>query len=124
MMIWIFSDTIVGSDILEQTLIYNNHIYQKNIHTVLLHPVRSELEEPIIDMNKSDSLLLSFDDLDGNFKNFYFTLIHCNADWTPSNLLESEYLEGSPKHLFTTTNPLLTPYKVIPIIMPLFRLKT
>ena len=48
-------------------------------------------------MNKSDSLLLSFDDLDGNFKNFYFTLIHCNADWTPSNLLESEYLEGFTK---------------------------
>ena len=93
----VFSDTIVGSDMLEQTLIYNNHIYQKNIHTVLLHPVRSELEEPIIDMNKSDSLLLSFDDLDGNFKNFYFTLIHCNADWTPSNLLESEYLEGFTK---------------------------
>ncbi len=93
----VLTDTAVETNKLEQKLIYNNHIYQKNIHTVLLHPIRSELEEPIIHINRTDSLLLSFDDLDGNFKNFYFTLIHCNADWTPSDLLESEYLEGFTK---------------------------
>lgn len=91
------ADTVVETNKLEQKLIYNNHIYRKNIHTVLLHPVRSELQEPIIHSNRSDSLLLSFDDLDGDFKNYYFTLIHCNADWTPSDLLESEYLEGFTK---------------------------
>ena len=66
----VLNDTAVETNKLEQKLIYNNHIYHKNIHTVLLHPVRSELEEPIIHTNRSDSLLLSFDDLDGNFKNF------------------------------------------------------
>lgn len=75
-------------------IVYNNHIYQSQIHTVLLHPYGFELGEPILDLQKTDSLLLSFDELDSDYKNYYYTLIHCNADWTPSDLLESEYLEG------------------------------
>ena len=75
-------------------IIYNNHIYQSQIHTVLVHPYGFELGEPILYLHKKDSLLLSFDELDSEFKNYYYTLIHCNADWTPSDLLESEYLEG------------------------------
>lgn len=75
-------------------LIYNNHIYDENIHTVLLHPFGFELGEPVIELYKNDSLLLSFDELDSEYKNYYFTLIHCNANWSPSDLLENEYLEG------------------------------
>lgn len=75
-------------------LVYNNHIYQKNIHTVLLHPFGFELGEPVLELYKNDSLLLSFDELDSEYKNYYFTLIHCNADWSPSDLLENEYLKG------------------------------
>ena len=74
-------------------LVYNNHIYQSQIHTVLLHPYGFELGEPILDLQKTDTLILSFDELDTDYKNYYYTLIHCNADWTPSDLLESEYLE-------------------------------
>ena len=49
---------------------------------------------PIIHLSFKDSLLLSFDDLSSDPQNYAYTLIHCNADWTPSDLMESEYLEG------------------------------
>ena len=49
---------------------------------------------PLIHLSFKDSLLLSFDDLIGDPQNYAYTLIHCNADWTPSDLMESEYLEG------------------------------
>ena len=63
-------------DIIEDNvteIIYNNHIYQTKIHTVLLHPFGFELGEPILDLNKQDSLLLAFDELDSDFKNYYYT---------------------------------------------------
>ena len=61
-------------------IVYNNHIYQSQIHTVLLHPYGFELGEPILDLQKTDTLILSFDELDTDYKNYYYTLIHCNAD--------------------------------------------
>ena len=89
-----FIDSLVLEENGFMKIIYNNHIYQRQIHTVLLHPHGYELGEPVLDLNKTDTLLLSFDELDSDYKNYYYTLIHCNADWTPSELLESEYLEG------------------------------
>ena len=73
---------------------FENKIYKSSIHTVLLHPYGFELGEAILNLNKKDSLLLSFDELDSLPKNYFYTLIHCNEDWTPSELMKSEYLEG------------------------------
>src|SRR5690606_3111144 len=39
-------------------------------------------------------LELSFDDLEGDQKQYTVSFIHCNADWTPSDLMVSEYLDG------------------------------
>ena len=49
---------------------------------------------PLIHLSFKDSLMLSFDDLSNDPQNYAYTLIHCDADWKPSNLMESEYLEG------------------------------
>lgn len=35
-----------------------------------------------------------FDDLFGNEANYYYTLTHCNYDWTQSQLTSNEYVEG------------------------------
>ena len=84
---------------------FENKIYKSSIHTVLLHPYGFELGEAILNLNKKDSLLLSFDELDSLPKNYFYTLIHCNSDWTKSNLLETEYLKGFGQELiFEYTN--------------------
>jgi len=41
-----------------------------------------------------DPFQLQFDDLFGNEANYYYRLVHCNYDWTPSDLTRNEYLKG------------------------------
>lgn len=53
-----------------------------------------EMSFPIWDLGSSKYLTLSFDELGVNSKNYSYTLIHCNSDWTPSNLDQSEYMDG------------------------------
>ena len=88
-------DKTINQDLtLVNTLRYENAIYNPSIHSVQLHPIRFEMGNPLIHLSFKDSLMLSFDDLSSNPQNYAYTLIHCNADWTPSELMESEYLEG------------------------------
>lgn len=73
---------------------YEDYVYRNNIKTVILSPVGFDMTSPIIRLNTDDRLLLQFDDLDHDVKEYYYTFIHCNATWTPSDLLQSQYLSG------------------------------
>lgn len=75
-------------------LVYDDHIYQAGIRTVRLVPRGNDLALPIIALNSGEQLLLSFDDLYEEFTNLSYTLIHCNADWTPSDLMRNDYLSN------------------------------
>ena len=74
--------------------LYGDYIHKNNISTVLFTQEDFELSEPYIRLNSADRLILSFDDLDADYKNYHYTIIHCNADWQPSELREYEYIEG------------------------------
>lgn len=41
-----------------------------------------------------DSFSFEFDDLFGTEANYYYQIIHCDYDWTPSQLVKSEYMQG------------------------------
>ncbi len=71
-----------------------DYIYTGNIATVRFHLNGLDLSYPIIDLDSPGQLRLSFDDLDADVKNYYYTLQHCDADWTPSDLDELEYNAG------------------------------
>ena len=47
---------------------------------------------PII--NLGSQLTLSFDALNGDEEDYYYTITHYNFDWTPTDLSKSEYLDG------------------------------
>ncbi len=47
-----------------------------------------------MELNGNENIEIKFDFLDLDVHYFYYTIIHCNADWTPSDLSESEYLDG------------------------------
>lgn len=78
----------------ETDILYTDKVYNENIQTVLLYNSNMEIAPPIIALNTDEQLTLRFDDFDGNIKTYNYSIIHCNADWTPSNLMEIEYLEG------------------------------
>lgn len=75
-------------------LVYQNEVYQPNIKTVELYNSKQEGSFPIIGLRTNEVLLLGFDDLNGGTKSYYYTIEHCDADWQPSGLSPSEYLQG------------------------------
>lgn len=76
------------------TIRYEDYIYKKNIKTVLFHNESFELTQPILSLGAEEKFELSFDDLDADLKNYSYTIIHCNANWEPSDLVSAEYIDG------------------------------
>ncbi|MBO7316375.1 MAG: DUF5103 domain-containing protein [Paludibacteraceae bacterium] len=66
-----------------------------NIKTVKADLQGSPLSDPIITLGGGEQLLLSFDEMSYNTKTFNYSIVHCNADWTPSELSEVEYINGA-----------------------------
>lgn len=73
---------------------YHDKVYVDNIKTVQLHVKGLELSYPVIELGSREELIFSFDDIDGDVKNYQYTIIHCNADWTRSSLFPSDYIDG------------------------------
>lgn len=53
----------------------------------------TEDQFPIVPLGKS--IFLEFDDLTASEEDFYYKVVHCNYNWTPSKLLKSQYLNGN-----------------------------
>lgn len=68
-------------------------VYSKNIKTVQSQKAGWPITEQGMALGV-DTLVFSFDELSNDLSNYYYTFIHCNADWTKSDLLQTEYLEG------------------------------
>jgi len=49
---------------------------------------------PVIELNGTQSIEIKFDYMALNLHYFYYSIKHCNSDWTPSDISESEYLDG------------------------------
>lgn len=74
--------------------LYGDFIHKNNIRSVLFNQTDFELSDPLIRLNSNDRLRLRFDDMDGGYKNYYYTIIHCDANWQPSEIQQYEYIEG------------------------------
>ncbi len=70
----------------------SDFVYKSNIKTVLLYRAGFELSAPILQLNSGEQLMLSFDDLDADYKKYEYTILHCDANWKPSDLLPNDYL--------------------------------
>jgi len=42
-----------------------------------------------------EQIRLEFDDILANEQDYYYKIVHCDYDWTPSQLLKSQYLSGA-----------------------------
>ena len=49
---------------------------------------------PSITLGSPERILFSLDEIASDYSQLRYRLVHCNADWQPSRLLESEYLDG------------------------------
>ena len=49
---------------------------------------------PVVDMTSDETITFSFDEMSHQYRRFTYRIQHCNALWEPSDILESEYLDG------------------------------
>tara|TARA_Y100000589_G_scaffold246893_1_gene234743 strand:+ start:59191 stop:60552 length:1362 start_codon:yes stop_codon:yes gene_type:complete len=84
----------------EEFMRYSDYVYSDSIKTVQLYNLNDaantfkELNLPVITLNSNQKLRLEFDDLAAVFKTYTYDIIYCNADWTPSNIPQQQYLQG------------------------------
>jgi len=72
-----------------------NQILDENIRTVQLRLTAASLLIPIVDIKPGNGVLtLEFDHLGADIKDYYYTIVHCNADWQPSELEDNQYIDG------------------------------
>jgi hypothetical protein len=64
----------------------------ENIKTVILTSNAVNFYAPIVRLN--EPLNLSFDDLNADEHDYTYKIEHCNIDWSPSDLRDSEFVDG------------------------------
>jgi hypothetical protein len=77
-----------------QTLPFDNTVYRHEIKSVEFYNSKQQASFPIIYLGGRETVTLGFDDLSGGSRTFNYTIQHCDANWRPSNLSPSEYLES------------------------------
>ncbi|MFZ9695386.1 MAG: DUF5103 domain-containing protein [Chitinophagaceae bacterium] len=82
-----------------------DHIYRSNIRSVKLFKNGDQTAFPILQLGTSEQLELHFDDMEGDIKNYYYTLQLCQADWTPANVQPFDYLRGFISNRIFTYRP-------------------
>ena len=62
-----------------------------NIKTIIF---KGDTDDQFPVVKLGEPIYLEFDDLLANEQDYYYQIVHCDYDWTPSSLLKSQYLNG------------------------------
>ena len=73
---------------------YRTKILNENIKTLQIGLVGQKFSLPVIELNGQDALQVSFYEMSHGAHAYSYKVIHCNADWTVSDLNTTEYLSG------------------------------
>ena len=69
--------------------------YKDEVQTVLLHPTGFDLDKPLIYLNNmKEQLHLQFDIFSDEAPYLYYTFVHCDNKWQPTDLPKNDYLNG------------------------------
>lgn len=71
-----------------------DQVFNPSIKTIKLTKFGDPVSYPVINLNSADLLELHFDDMAGGVKNYFYTFVLCNADWTPAQLSYFDYVKG------------------------------
>jgi hypothetical protein len=78
--------------------VFSDSIYRENIKTVQLYRDGWKLSYPIIELNEGLALILSFDDISSEVKNYHYKIYHCNSRWEESEISEYDFIDGYPQN--------------------------
>ena len=76
----------------------SNKVYHPMIHTLQTTVNDDWLHDDVITLGTDDWVTISFDHFTHDYHRFVYKIVHCNADWTPSDLFEVDYMDGFNNH--------------------------
>lgn len=72
----------------------SNKVYHPMIHTLQTIVNDDWLRDDVITLGTDDWVSITFDHFSHDYHRFIYKIVHCNADWTPSDLFEVDYMDG------------------------------
>jgi len=96
-----FFFTVLQSYSQEKKYYYENAVYQEHIKSVQMYRAGFDLSHPVLTLYEDAQLLFKFDDLSDEGRNYYYTVIHCDANWNESYISQTEYINGFPENPIT-----------------------
>jgi Domain of unknown function (DUF5103) len=85
---------IVHSPIIAQKNSSPEAVYSNTIKSIKLFKKADQVVFPVIRLGNTEAFELHFDDLQNSPKNYFYTFILCNADWSRVNLSQMDYVKG------------------------------
>lgn len=73
---------------------YHTNINHKGIKSLRVFVAGNQTAYPAIALDSDEKITISFDLLGEDAKDFSYQLIHCNHDWTTSELFSDEFMVG------------------------------
>ena len=71
----------------QEDFYHEDYIYQENIKSVKFYATNNPLSYPVSNLS-GIPLYFEFDDIDGDNKNYYYKILHCDMDWNISIVIE------------------------------------
>jgi len=78
----------------QEDFYHEDYVYQENIKSVKFFAGNNPLSYPVSNLS-GIPLYFEFDDIDGDSKNYYYKIVHCDMDWNISDeISEDDFLDG------------------------------
>ena len=71
-----------------------NGIFDSRFKTLQVKLEGNDYAPPVIALESDDRVVISFDELTEEHSYLRYSLVHCNANWQPSGLVDSEFVDG------------------------------
>lgn len=84
-----------------QKEIMQTEIKHHLIHSLFVRNTGDWMKPPILSPKEEESIQISFDEFSLDYRNVYYEIYYCNADWSLSSLNELDYLAGFNKQPLT-----------------------
>ncbi len=82
------------SSIAAQAQVVSTSVFEEKIHSLQVFIGDWELHYPILELGSDEVFSIHFDDFSQPQNTYNYMISFCNADWTISDLMKSDYLAG------------------------------
>jgi len=83
---------------------FRTRILSDDIKSLTVNLRNDNLALPVIELDEDEYIDIRFDEMSHDTHHYGYTVLHCNADWTPSDIQTYEYLDGYTESYITNYN--------------------